>query len=583
MGKSIFKIITSIIFILIFIFSFTVYAVTYESSNISEFEDIVLKELNLTNPDFNITYYGNFEDIENIMKSIIKKDPYLRCTITSIKWSTTNTINGVYNVNIKATHILSATKRNETDKKIDDILSNIIKPNITDDEKVKAVHDYIVTNSKYDTSSVFYSDYDLLTEGKSVCNGYALLTYNMLKKLNIPVKFVFGTSDSQPHVWNMVKLGDYWFHLDTTWNDPVPDRGNISSYNYYMLTDEEITKDHVIEEKQNLPLTKIKYYNYLSNLAKSKTNLKNYIYANLLIETGLNIYDEENTAITIEGLSSILKEKIKNHPSKISVRFNKSITTDNVNNAMSGLFKIDSISEISYDQITTDNTGNYKVLNLYIKYKEIPDSIITNLSDKIYNTATKIDLNVYAVYGTRKINITKDVMIHPYDTNFLNISGSSLTFNDCGTQNLTFEFEGKKSTVNITAINAKGFEYITDKKPDNPINVKIFNKYIDFSSINQWPFIDNNRTLVPLRAVFEVLNCNVEWNEQNNSAVVNHNSNKIVISPNSQIAYVNGIAKKLDVPAKLVNNRIMVPLRFISESINKTVIWDDLNKTVLIY
>ncbi len=583
MERSSFKIITSIILMLIFIFSFTVYAATYESSNINEFEDIILKELNLTNSDFNITYYGEFDDIENVMKTILKKDPYLRCTITSIKWSTSSTINGVYNVNIKATHILSASKRNETDKKIDNILSDIIKPNITDDEKVKAVHDYIVKNSQYDTSSVFYSDYDLLTEGKSVCNGYALLTYNMLKKLNIPVKFVFGTSDSQSHVWNMVKLGDYWFHLDTTWNDPVPDRDNISSYNYYMLTDEEITKDHVIEENQNLPQAKIKYYNYLSNLSKSETNLKSYVYTNLLIETGLNIYDEENTAITIEGLSSILKEKIKNHPSNISVRFSKSITNDNVNSAMSSLFKIDSISEISYDQITNDNSGNYKVLNLYIKYKEVPDSITTNLSDKIYNTATEIDLKIYAVYGTRKINITKDVFIQPYDTNFLNISGTSLSFNDCGTHNLTFEFEGKKAIVNVTAINAKGFEYITDDKPDNPINVMVFNKYIDFSSINQWPFIDNNRTLVPIRAIFEVLNCDVEWNDQNNSAVVNHDSTKIVISPNSQIAYVNGIAKKLDAPAKLINDRIMVPLRFISESINKTVIWDDLNKTVLIY
>lgn len=583
MGKSSLKIVMCIILMLIFIFSFTVYAVVYESYSTSDFENIILKELNLTNPDFNITYYGKTEDIDSVLKNVLKKDPYLRCTVTSIKWNTSSTTDGVYNVNIKATHILSAYERQETDKKIDNIISSIITPTMTDDEKVKAVHDYIITNAKYDTSSIYYSDYDLLSEGKSVCNGYSLLTYNMLNKLNIPVKLVFGSSDSQSHVWNMVKLGDYWFHLDTTWDDPMPDRDNIASYNYYLLTDEEILKDHVIEENQNLPSAKMKYYSYLSNLSNSKSTIGSYIYTNLLIETGLDIYDEENTAITIEGLSAILKEKIKTHPSKISIRFNKSLSNDNVNNAMSDLFKIDSISEISYDQVVTDNTGNYKVLNLYIKYKEIADNITTNLSDKVYNIATKVDLNVYAVYGTRKVNITENVMIHPYDNNLLNISGSSLTFSDCGTQNLTFEYEGKKTSVNITAINAKGFEYITDTKPDNPVNVKVFDKYIDFSSINQWPFIENNRTLVPLRAVFEVLNCNVEWNNENNSAVVQYGTTKIIISPNSQIAYVNGIAKKLDTPAKLVNNRIMVPLRFISESINKTVIWDDLDKTVLIY
>lgn len=581
MRKRSFKVGLSIIFMMIFIFSFTVYAGAYEASNINELENIILKELNQTNPNFDITYTGSIDEIDNSMKHILEKDPYLRCTITSIKWTTSSTNSVIYNVNVKATHILSAYERKETDKKIDSILATIIKPYMDDHEKVKAVHDYIVLNGKYDTSYVYYSDYDLLTEGKSVCNGYAILTYNMLNKLEIPVKFVFGTSNSESHVWNMVKLGEYWFHLDTTWNDPIPDRENVASYNYYLLTDDEIIKDHVIEKGQGLPTAKTKYYNYLSNLSASSLN--NYVYKNLLIETGLDIYADENTAVTVEGLSSILQSKIKVHPSKISVRFNKSIPEDSVNSAMSSLFKNDSISEISYDQFGIDNTGNYKILNLYIKYKNVPDSIITDLSSKVYNTATKVSINIYAVYGTKKENITKNVMIYPYDTNFLDLSGSTITFKDAGSQNLSFEYEGKKTVVNITAINSKGFDYITDLKPKSAVNVKVFNRYIDFSIINQWPFIENNRTLVPLRAVFEVLNCNVEWDNQNNQAVVEHGSTKIIIPANSKTAYVNGVAKSLDTSAKLVNDRIMVPLRFISESINKIVIWDDINKTVLIY
>ncbi|HBC95562.1 MAG TPA: hypothetical protein DC034_02055, partial [Clostridium sp.] len=39
----------------------------------------------------------------------------------------------------------------------------------------------------------------------------------------------------------------------------------------------------------------------------------------------------------------------------------------------------------------------------------------------------------------------------------------------------------------------------------------------------------------------------------------------------------------LDVPARIINDRIMVPLRFVSESINKIVIWDAPNSTVIIY
>jgi len=158
-----------------------------------------------------------------------------------------------------------------------------------------------------------------------------------------------------------------------------------------------------------------------------------------------------------------------------------------------------------------------------------------------------------------------------------------MTFKKPGSYSLTFEFQGLQQKVSITALNSNAFEFITSKKPDNPVNVKVYDQYINFSSINQWPFIENGRTMVPLRAVFEVLNCNVNWDTEINSAVVEYEGTKIVIPADSNIAYINGEESTLDAPAKLVNNRIMVPLRFISEAIDKTVLWDDKDKTVLIY
>lgn len=581
MGKNKFRAIV-LVFIVTFVLSANVdaFAANIEATNSSGLEKAILKQLHLTYSDFDIKYWGKIEDIDKTLRNVIHKDPYLMCTITSIEWTTTTEQTGSFNINVKASHIMSADERKEADKKINNILSEIIKPYMTDNEKVKAVHDYIVLNGKYDTNFEYYSDYDLLTEGKSVCNGYAVLTYNMLNKLGIPVKLVFGSSNSQSHVWNMVKLDDYWFHLDTTWDDPVPDK-NIASYNYYMLTDEEIMKDHTIDKNQNLPKSTLSYYDYIKGL--SVKSHFNYIYEKLLIETGLSIYDDENTANTKGALNNILQQKIKCHPSKISARFSKDITKEDVNDSMSKLFNVKSVSEISYDQILNDKTGKYNILNLYIKYKEVPDRIETDISSKVYNIETKVNYNIYAIYGTKKENITDNVLIYPYDKNFMNISNNTIIFKDSGNQNLTLEYEGKKLDVAVTAINPVGFDYITDEKTKNSVNVKIYDKYIDFNSINQWPFIENGRTLVPLRAVFEVLNCKVNWDASSGSAVVEHGNTKIVIPANSEKAYVNGTSMSLDVPAKLVNNRIMVPLRFISESINKTVIWDNNNSTVLIY
>jgi len=55
------------------------------------------------------------------------------------------------------------------------------------------------------------------------------------------------------------------------------------------------------------------------------------------------------------------------------------------------------------------------------------------------------------------------------------------------------------------------------------------------------------------------------------------------IKPNDLYATINGTKKALEVPAKLVNGRIMVPVRFISEAFDNIVLWDGENQTVLIY
>lgn len=565
------KTILAAVLVLVTVFTINVYGLSYEATNHYELENVILEQMNKYNPDFNIKYTGSFDNIEEVLKGMIDKDIYLKSNISRVDWDISGT-KTISKINVKVSYIISLEERTKADILIDNILDDIIKPYMNDHEKVKAVHDYIVLNSEYDESKLYYSDYDLLTEGTSVCNGYALLTYNMLNKLNIPVKLVSGTASGEDHIWNMVKLGDYWFHLDTTWNDPLPDIGTIS-YSYYMLTEKEITKDHSIDENWENPNSSKKYYDYLNELEFDR----------LLVETGLDMYNEENTAKTEAELISILKRKISYHPLRISVRFDKSISQSSLEYAMSQLAINDYIFQIGYSQIGSDNTGEWNILNLFIKYKETPEKITLDFSKNVYNTATDVNFNVYAIYGNKKINITKDVYIYPYDENKIDISKGTLKFKEPGNYNLLFEFQGLRATASITGLNSNAFNYITSEKSDNFVNVKVYDQYIDFSSINQWPFIENGRTMVPLRAVFEVLNCNVKWEETSRSAVVEYGSTKIIIPENSTTAYINGKANSLDVPAQIVNDRIMIPLRFVSEAIEKTVIWDDANKTVLIY
>lgn len=541
------------------------------AANFNELENVLLEQMRSYNQDFTVKYTGNTDNIEKILTGSISKDPYINSNVKSISWELNGTTK-LANINVDVDYIITRSQRALADKQIDSILSEIIKPYMNDHEKVLAVHDYIILNSKYDESMQRYSDYELLTQGTSVCNGYALLTYNMLQKLNIPVQLVTGTGNGELHIWNIVKLGDYWFHLDTTWNDSLP-HNDMISYDYYMLTDKEILKDHTIDDNLNIPKATKNYYEYLIELKQD----------NILIKTGLDIYDDKNTAEDKQELTSILENKIKYHPLKISVRINKFISQDTISNAMSSLFKYDYISEIGYGQLKADSTGKYQILNLFIKYKETPESIYFDFKNQVYNTASNVKYNVYATFGNKKVNITDDVLIYPNNQNNLSIKNGTIRFNKPGSYPIEFQYQGITETATITALNSDSFKYITDTKPKNPVNVKVYDQYIDFSSVNQWPFIENGRTMVPLRAVFEVMNCNVSWDQEKSTAIVKHEDTSISIASNSNTAYINGKAATLDVPAKLVNNRMMVPLRFISEAFNKTVVWDNENSTVLIY
>ena len=137
------------------------------------------------------------------------------------------------------------------------ILDKIITPGMTDRQKVKAVHDYMVVNYKYDTEyesgkygDETYAFHGLLKNGTGVCQAYAELFYILMCYEDIECYFVPGLADGGTgeyglHAWNVVYVDGGYYHVDVTFDDPVPDRGGAISYRYFLKTDEEMKKDHV--------------------------------------------------------------------------------------------------------------------------------------------------------------------------------------------------------------------------------------------------------------------------------------------------------------------------------------------------
>ncbi len=101
------------------------------------------------------------------------------------------------------------------------------------------------------------------------------------------------------------------------------------------------------------------------------------------------------------------------------------------------------------------------------------------------------------------------------------------------------------------------------------------------------PIILDGRTLVPAREVFEKLGATVNWDDEFKMVKIALNDTEVRITINSQYAYVlknNNFelikTHELDVPAKIINDKTMIPVRFVSEALNYKVEWDDPTRTV---
>ena len=116
---------------------------------------------------------------------------------------------------------------------------------MTNEDKIKEAHNYIINNSKYDSDRSdnnivkYKSDtaYGTLLEGYSLCGGYTDAMELFLEDMNIKSYKI----SSENHVWNAVNLNNAWYHLDLTWDDPITtDGSDILEYNFFLITTSEL-------------------------------------------------------------------------------------------------------------------------------------------------------------------------------------------------------------------------------------------------------------------------------------------------------------------------------------------------------
>lgn len=157
-----------------------------------------------------------------------------------------------FNTSIKSNGEITFKKTNKYNEKEIELINNKINeiyeknydPNKNVIENIKIFHDYIINNTKYD-SSIGLNDlnhpstnaYGVLFNNKGVCSGYSDTISLLLEKMNVKNYKISSSS----HIWNLVYIEGDWKHLDLTWDDPVTNIGiDKLTHDYFLINTKDL-------------------------------------------------------------------------------------------------------------------------------------------------------------------------------------------------------------------------------------------------------------------------------------------------------------------------------------------------------
>ena len=122
-------------------------------------------------------------------------------------------------------------------------------------------------------------------------------------------------------------------------------------------------------------------------------------------------------------------------------------------------------------------------------------------------------------------------------------------------------------------------EIIPEKTAESNISVKVNGETILF---DQPPILKNDRTFVPIRAITEKLGAKVSWDETSQCVTVSSDTGSIQLYIDYAAPYINGIKTVIDAKPFIENGRTMVPVRVIAQALGASVLWDNENNCVII-
>ena len=274
---------------------------TYYSMG-NELYDYLQKKLEQRETEFPVYYISDGTVTSSSKRNDILFDAYLGATFDGFSKTSTDgdyllwsvddfsaksavlnaTGDGCYYYTITAVFSYYDTLKEEeqTDSAVNAFLDIIDINGKTDYQIIKGLHDYICDKNKYNTAAAkhpnkhlyAFSPYGALIKESAVCHGYALTFYRLCRELGYKVRFVYSNPDIGAHAWNIVRLDNKYYVLDSTWDDFVLD-GTEDRFpsSFFLLTDYDSSRTYDNQNEHELYNLFFDndyfYYNYRQHFA----------------------------------------------------------------------------------------------------------------------------------------------------------------------------------------------------------------------------------------------------------------------------------------------------------------------------
>jgi hypothetical protein len=250
------------------------------------------------------------------------------------------------------------TKRNiESEKAALDIISKMPR-GLSDYEKVKYFHDWLILNVDKNTMEIdAMTIYGTLLRGIANCEGYTR-TFSYLCNLSgIENLILTGLTDTR-HMWNMVKLGGNWYHIDVTFDEPeetlAKEYPDFISYQHFLVNDDLILNDRIVWTNLfRAPVANAANDNYFTKEGK-------------LIE---------NDNMAKEVIENALTQAISEHKTYVSVKCSSTDvylrTVENLSEYFESIYgNIEQNTGIKASFSTSNVYGGFRIICLFIDYQE---------------------------------------------------------------------------------------------------------------------------------------------------------------------------------------------------------------------